>query len=56
MLLKADSIWYFRVRQINKIFELYSSPFHVKIESAPEYLQMELVDLQCNIKLKHIFE
>lgn len=40
----------------NKIFEIYSSPFHVEIESAPEYLQMELVDLQCNIELKHIFE
>ena len=31
-------------------------PFHVEIESAPEYLQMELVDLQCNIEIKHIFE
>ena len=40
----------------NKIFEIYSSPFHVEIESAPEYLQMELVDLQCNIEIKHIFE
>lgn len=30
----------------NKMFEIYLSPFHVEIESAPEYLQMELVDLQ----------
>ena len=40
----------------NKIFEIYSSLFLVEVESAPEYLQMELVDLQFNIKLKHTFE
>ena len=40
----------------NNIFEIYSSLFHVEVESAPEYLQMELVDLQFNIELKHIFE
>lgn len=44
------------LHKYNKIFEIYSSPFHVEIESVPEYLQMELVDLQCNIELKHIFE
>lgn len=44
------------LEKYSKIFEIYSSPFHVEIESAPEYLQMELVDLQCNIELKHSFE
>jgi len=39
-----------------KIFEVYSSPFHTDVNSAPEYLQMELIDLQCNNELKHIFE
>jgi len=38
-----------------KIFEIYSSPFHTDVESAPEYLQMELIDFQCNNELKHIF-
>ena len=38
------------------IFEIYSSPFHTDVNSAPEYLQMELIDLQCNNELKHIFE
>jgi len=37
-------------------FEIYSSPFHTDVNSAPEYLQMELFDLQCNNELKHIFE
>jgi len=40
----------------NKICEIYSSPFHVDVESAPEYLQIELIDLQCKYELKHIFE
>ena len=31
-------------------------PFHVEIESAPEYHQMQPIDLQRNIELKHIFE
>ena len=44
------------LEKYSKIFEIYSSPFHVEIESAREYLQMELVDLQCNIALKHSFE
>jgi len=35
---------------------IYSSPFHIDIESAPEYLQMKLINLQCNNELKHIFE
>lgn len=38
------------------IFEIYSSPFHTNVNSAPEYLQMELIDLQCSNELKHIFE
>ncbi|KAL4132813.1 hypothetical protein QTP88_009905 [Uroleucon formosanum] len=39
-----------------KIFEIYSSPFHTDVKSVPEYLQMELIVLQCNNELKHIFE
>jgi hypothetical protein len=39
-----------------KIFEIYSSPFHSDVMSTPEYLQMELIDSQCNNELKHIFE
>jgi len=46
----------FELDKYKTIFEIYSSPFHVKVESAPEYLQMELIDLQCNAALKNIFE
>jgi hypothetical protein len=38
------------------IFEIYSSPFFTDVNSVPEYLQMELIDLQRNNELKHIFE
>ncbi|XP_001494185.1 general transcription factor II-I repeat domain-containing protein 2 isoform X1 [Equus przewalskii] len=31
---------------------LFSSPFSMKIESVPEALQMEVIDLQCNTVLK----
>ncbi|XP_045139817.1 general transcription factor II-I repeat domain-containing protein 2 isoform X1 [Echinops telfairi] len=31
---------------------LFSSPFSVKVDSVPEELQMELIDLQCNTALK----
>ncbi|XP_019502393.1 PREDICTED: general transcription factor II-I repeat domain-containing protein 2B isoform X1 [Hipposideros armiger] len=31
---------------------LFSSPFSMKIESVPEVLQMEVIDLQCNTVLK----
>lgn len=42
--------------QYNKIFEIYSSFIHIDAESAPEYLQMELIDLQYNNESKYIFE
>jgi len=42
--------------KFKKIFEIYLSPYHTDVNSAPEYLQMELIDLQCNNELKHIFE
>jgi len=35
---------------------MYSSLFHTDVNSAPEYIQMELIDLQCNNELKHIFQ
>ncbi|XP_075420946.1 general transcription factor II-I repeat domain-containing protein 2B-like isoform X2 [Tenrec ecaudatus] len=31
---------------------LFSSPFSVRVDSVPEELQMELIDLQCNTALK----
>ncbi|EGY27974.1 hypothetical protein Rin_00021020 [Candidatus Regiella insecticola 5.15] len=49
----------FRFTNLDKyktILEIYSSPFHTDVNSAPEYLQMELIDLQCNNELKHVFE
>jgi hypothetical protein len=44
------------LNKYKKIFQIYSSPFHTDVKSAPEYLQMDLIDLQCNNELKHIFE
>lgn len=44
------------IDKYRKIFEIYSFLFHTDVESAPEYLQMELIDLQCNNELKHIFK
>ena len=43
-------------KENTKFFEIYSSPFHVEIESVPEYLQMDLIDIQCNNELKRMFE
>jgi len=37
-------------------FEIYSSPFHTDVNSATKYLKIELIDLQRNNELKHIFE
>lgn len=39
----------------DKIFEIFTCPFHVDVNSVPENLQMELIELQCNDEMKHIF-
>ncbi|KAM3599081.1 uncharacterized protein V6R79_007695, partial [Siganus canaliculatus] len=35
-----------------KNFELFRNPFAVEVETAPEQIQMELIELQCNGTLK----
>ena len=37
-------------------FEIFTSPFDVDVNKSPAELQMELIDLQCNKELQHIFE
>lgn len=37
------------------MFEIFSCPFHVDVNSVPENLQMELIELQCNNEMKQIF-
>jgi len=44
-----------KLNKFNKIFEMYSSPFHIDDKSIPEYFQMKLIDLHSNNELKHIF-
>ena len=39
----------------DKIFEIFSSPFHVDVNSVPENLQMELIELQCNNEMKQLY-
>ena len=41
MILRTDLV----IKELEKI-EINSSPFHVEIESVPEYLQMDLIDIQ----------
>ena len=31
-------------------------PFDIQVEKAPEYLQLELIDLQSSTELKHLFQ
>jgi hypothetical protein len=38
-----------------KAFEMFSSPFGVDASTVSETLQMELIDLQCNVELKNIY-
>ncbi len=33
-------------------FQLFADPFSADVESVPNLLQMELIDLQCNSELK----
>lgn len=40
---------------LTSVFELFSRPFAVSVESAPVHLQMELIDLHCNSGLKDNF-
>lgn len=44
------------IEKYSKMFDTYSSPFYVDVDSAQENLQMELIDLQSNNELKRIFE
>lgn len=39
----------------DKMFEIFSCPFQVDVNSVPENLQMELIELQCNNEMKQIF-
>ena len=34
---------------------MFSCPFHVEVNNVPENLQMELIELQCNNKVKQLF-
>lgn len=38
------------------IFNIFICPFNIEIESAPENLQLGLIDLQSSIDLKYMFE
>lgn len=38
-----------------KAFEMFSSPFGVDASTVSETLQMELIDLQCNVELKNTY-
>ena len=35
-----------------KDFKIFSSPFAVDIQTIPAFLQLELIELQCNCDLK----
>lgn len=37
-------------------FKYINDPFHVGVESAPEYIQMKVMDLQCNNEIKPVFK
>jgi len=47
-----------RLLQLEKfkiIFDVFMSPFHVKVENVPAYLQLEIIDLQSSAKLHDLF-
>lgn len=44
----------FRKQQFQ--FQLFSNPFIVDVEAAPEHMQMELIELQCSSALKAKFD
>lgn len=46
---------FLELSKYEKVFELFSCPFLVEASTAPENLQMELIELQCNNEMKLIF-
>jgi len=44
------------LQKYEKIFNIFSCPFLIDVQSAPENLQMELIDLQSSMELKYVFE
>ena len=43
------------LKNLEKDFSVLANPFSVNIFEAPEYLQLELIDLQSNFELKNKF-
>ena len=45
----------FRSEKIVLSFNIFSSPFNIDVETVPDELQMELIDLQSNNDLRNTF-
>lgn len=43
------------LKNYDKVFETFSSPFHVDVSTVSETLQMEIIDLQCNSELRLLY-
>ena len=55
-LLKAFQERFAYLQKFDNLFKIFMCPFDIPVEKAPEYLQLELIDLQSSTELKHLFQ